>query len=189
MEMIELAQTSGATTITPNTALVAFSAAKIRYARVQRPAISLDQQRSIGKVLTDISSATKTTMNPTSFFPLQGYSAEHGGQAVTATYRTRQTGALAVTTQVLVLLTSPNGKYALNEPEVLDVSDYDQDGIYVASDRFSTTYGAGNTIPEAIRNYSLNLFDDYEDLVRDEDSLGVALKQELAALRQRIVSR
>lgn len=93
------------------------------------------------------------------------------------------------TDRVLVLLSSPDGMYALREPVAVRVSDADRDGIYVVTDEFSSTYGAGDTPSKAIQDYSESLFYEFEDLQENEDALGVALQRELASLRRYIDRR
>jgi hypothetical protein len=91
--------------------------------------------------------------------------------------------------RITALLNSSDGQYALQEPIVLEVSDADGDGIYVVSDTFSTIYGAGPSPAEALRDYSSNLFADFEDLQDDEASLGPALREELSSLRRYIATQ
>ena len=64
------------------------------------------------------------------------------------------------------------------------VSDADGDGIYVASDTFSTVYGAGETPDAAIKDYADNLAEQRRDLEAHENELGPALRAELIALRE-----
>lgn len=87
----------------------------------------------------------------------------------------------------LVQLTSEDGRYRLKHPVKVNVSDADQDGTFVVTDDFSTVYGAGSTPESAIRDYSMSLFDEFEDLTEEEELLGLGLQQELAALRLHII--
>ncbi len=67
------------------------------------------------------------------------------------------------------------------------VSDDDQDGIWVASDGFSSVFGVGDDTNEAVADYVANLFDQFDDLDRNEDRLAAPLLTELAELRGRFV--
>lgn len=98
-----------------------------------------------------------------------------------------RTDVHAHTSKQSVLLTSEDGRYILRRPVTLNVSDADQDGIYVVTDDFSTVYGSGNSPAEAIDDYGMNLFTEYDEFEKDEEILGVSLQRELASLRQHIV--
>jgi len=66
---------------------------------------------------------------------------------------------------------------------LLRVSDADGDAVFVATDSFSTVYGAGDSPRAAIENYSENLFEYYEELEEDEEVLAPGLRRELLAMR------
>lgn len=68
----------------------------------------------------------------------------------------------------------------------LHVSSEDDDGIYVATDTFSTVYGAGESTGQAIDDYVENLFEQLADLEHEEDHLGESLRSELAAIRRHL---
>lgn len=67
-------------------------------------------------------------------------------------------------------------------PQVL-VSDADGDGVFVASDTRTTVYGAGATAEAALADYWSNVESDRSFLGENEATLGLALVDELAALR------
>jgi len=67
------------------------------------------------------------------------------------------------------------------------VSDDDRDGVWVASDRFTSVFVVGEDTEEAVADYVANLFDQFEDLDRNEHRLAAPLVQELAELRGRFV--
>jgi cell shape-determining protein MreC len=97
--------------------------------------------------------------------------------------------ALRIVTRLHTGLTSGDGKYTIPSIVALSVSDADADGVFVTTDTFSTTYGAGESIAKSVQNYIANLFVDFEELEEDEDSLGPALREELASLRRFIVRK
>lgn len=68
----------------------------------------------------------------------------------------------------------------------LEVSDADEDGVFVVSDTFSSVYGADEDADAAIRDYVDNLFNHFDALDRDKATLGAALRTELHALRRRL---
>lgn len=68
----------------------------------------------------------------------------------------------------------------------LRVSDADGDGVFVATDTFSTSYGAGASPEAAGRNYRANLFEYHEELEADAELLAPGLRREWAVLQQRI---
>jgi hypothetical protein len=67
------------------------------------------------------------------------------------------------------------------------VSDDDQDGIWIANDRFTSVFGVGEDADEAVADYVANLFDQFDDLDRNERRLAAPLSNELAELRGRFV--
>jgi len=67
------------------------------------------------------------------------------------------------------------------------VSDEDRDGVFVASDTFSTVFGAGESAVEAINEYIEQLFHHFDALDREEDRLAPGLRKVLIALRERFV--
>lgn len=73
-----------------------------------------------------------------------------------------------------------------NDTVSLRVSDSDGDGVFVATDTFSTVYGAGDDPDEAVANYRDNLCEYYAELEAEESLLAPGLRQELFALRQHI---
>jgi hypothetical protein len=68
----------------------------------------------------------------------------------------------------------------------LRVSDADGDGIFVATDSFSTVYGEGDDPTAAIEDYLRTLLERYLDLERDVAILAPGLQRDLATLRQHI---
>lgn len=92
----------------------------------------------------------------------------------------------ADTFQQWICPVSQDGRYATKYPIIVEVSDADHDGIYVVTDRFSMVFGSGASPAEAIKDYADLLFTALEELEEDEGSLGIALRQELASLRQHI---
>jgi|SRR5579884_901182 len=66
----------------------------------------------------------------------------------------------------------------------LEVSDRDQDGVFVVSDTFSTAYGAGETPTSAVADYLESVFHHFDWLDRNESTLGRDLRCELLAMRR-----
>lgn len=75
----------------------------------------------------------------------------------------------------------------LHSPLVrVEVGDADRDGVFIASDAFSTVYGAGDSVDAAIDDYLDALFDHFDALDRQADRLGLGPREELAVLRQHL---
>jgi predicted RNase H-like HicB family nuclease len=91
--------------------------------------------------------------------------------------------------QEFVNFVSQDGKFTLNEPIGIQVSDADQDGVFVVTDNFSTVFGSGETPAEAKQNYASNLFAYFDELQEEEDALSLGMKQELKALRRHVIRR
>lgn len=67
------------------------------------------------------------------------------------------------------------------------VSDDDEDGVFVATDSFSTVYGEGETPEEAVADYTEGLFHQFRYLEQHESMLHSDLRQELSAMRRYLV--
>jgi hypothetical protein len=93
------------------------------------------------------------------------------------------------THQEFVTFVSQDGQFTLNGPIAIQVSDADQDGVFVVTDNFSTVFGSGETPAEAKQDYANNLFAFFEELQEKEDALGSGMKQELGALRRQVIRR
>mgnify|MGYP000194447999 CR=1 FL=1 len=85
------------------------------------------------------------------------------------------------------LKTSPTAPFQFTDTFVtLDVTDEDRDGIFVATDSFSTVFGEGSDPKSATADYLGSLFERYSDLERDEALLAPGLLRDLASLRQHL---
>jgi len=71
--------------------------------------------------------------------------------------------------------------FQLRQPVLLKVTTY-PDGTNIATDDFSSTYGAGETGFAAIHDYQQSLAESFEILVEDRESLAPNLRNELDRL-------
>ena len=78
-----------------------------------------------------------------------------------------------------------DARYRLRHPLLkLHVESED---VVVVSDTFSTVYGTGDTLDEAVADYLRTLFDYVEKLEAREAQLARGLARELAVLRRHVV--
>jgi hypothetical protein len=77
---------------------------------------------------------------------------------------------------------SDDGRYAVKRGEL--TLRIEHDGIqYVVSDAFSDVYGSGDTIDDAVEDYTAELYGHFDELIEREPILARGLRDDLARLR------
>jgi hypothetical protein len=88
-----------------------------------------------------------------------------------------------VTERSFALPSSRDGRYRVRPDTIVLKIEHD-DGVYVVSDGFSTVYGTGSDVQEAVDDYADELYAYFDKLERREAALARGLRDELTTLRR-----